>query len=227
MRRSRSPAWEEGERLLREILEARTLDEARAAARALAALSRPFHDWAGKAEGLDLDPPGPAPLRPRAPCRRRAAVGPVEYSLAWRTQPYPKDPSGRLRTSFRSGPAERRRDWIFFEAEGQSQYVGVVHRLLGVHSCEGDNRFHPDGSRSPAFYGTGSEDYYHQACWPNRDNHTPFHGCVEDLAEEAAKVAGKTTTSRRATRCQCTPTPQYEVPAQGARGPDRAQRMLG
>ena len=130
--------------------------------------------------------------RVRLENRGGAAVGPIGFSVQWRDRPYPAARSARLRTCFRSGPTERGRDWLFFKAEGRGQYVGVVHRLIGGHYCEGDIRFHIDGSRSPAFYGTGSEDYYHQACWPNIDNHTPFHGCVGDVAEEAKNAPGKT-----------------------------------
>ena len=107
------------------------------------------------------------------------------------TAAYPVGSAGYFRARFREGPTTRGRDWIFLETAGQGQFVGVVHRLIGGHYCEGDIRFHLDGSRSPAFYGTGTEDYYHQACWPNSDNHRPFHGCVGDVAAEA-KAAGVT-----------------------------------
>jgi hypothetical protein len=117
----------------------------------------------------------------------------VGWNVSWRPEPYPAGRAGLFRTRFAEGPTARGRDWIFLETEGQGQYIGVVHRLIGGHYCEGDIRFHIDGSRSPAFYGTGSEDYYHQACWPNSDNHTPFHGCVGDVAEEAARAGGGKT----------------------------------
>jgi hypothetical protein len=52
-----NPAREEGEALLRAILEAETIDEAKAAAQRLAAMSRPFLDWVGKAERLSFDVP--------------------------------------------------------------------------------------------------------------------------------------------------------------------------
>ncbi len=119
-------------------------------------------------------------------------VSGIGHAVAWRAEPYPADRAGHFRTRFQEGPTTRGRDWIFLETPGQGQYVGVVHRLIGGHYCEGDIRFHIDGSRSPAFYGTGTEDYYHQACWPNRDNNTPFHGCVGDVAEEAKGTPGKT-----------------------------------
>jgi hypothetical protein len=44
------PAREQGEALIRRIQDAGTLEEAKAAAAELAAMSRPFLDWAGKAE---------------------------------------------------------------------------------------------------------------------------------------------------------------------------------
>jgi adenine-specific DNA-methyltransferase len=44
------PAREQGETLIRRIQEAATLDEAKAAAEELARMSKPFLDWAGKAE---------------------------------------------------------------------------------------------------------------------------------------------------------------------------------
>jgi len=51
------PAREQGEALLRRMREAQTLDEAKAAAAQLAALSKPFLNWTGKAERLSFDVP--------------------------------------------------------------------------------------------------------------------------------------------------------------------------
>jgi adenine-specific DNA-methyltransferase len=52
-----NPAREEGERLIREILEAPSLEAAREAARQLQRMSKPFLNWAGKAERLSFDVP--------------------------------------------------------------------------------------------------------------------------------------------------------------------------
>jgi adenine-specific DNA-methyltransferase len=52
-----NPAREQGEALIREVLEAASLDQAKAAAVKLAALSGPFINWAGKAERLSFDVP--------------------------------------------------------------------------------------------------------------------------------------------------------------------------
>ncbi|KRT74915.1 MAG: methylase N-4/N-6 domain-containing protein [Deltaproteobacteria bacterium CSP1-8] len=48
---------EHGEALIRKIREAATIEEARAAAAELEALSKPFLNWAGKAERLSFDVP--------------------------------------------------------------------------------------------------------------------------------------------------------------------------
>lgn len=50
-------AQEAGEALLKEILDAGTLEKAKAAAKRLSAMSRPFLNWAGKAERLSFDVP--------------------------------------------------------------------------------------------------------------------------------------------------------------------------
>ena len=52
-----NPAREQGEALIREILEAETLETAKAAAAKLKAMSKPFLNWAGKAERLSFDVP--------------------------------------------------------------------------------------------------------------------------------------------------------------------------
>lgn len=50
-------AREEAEELIREILEAKSLEDAKGAAERLKAMSRPFLNWAGKAERLSFDVP--------------------------------------------------------------------------------------------------------------------------------------------------------------------------
>lgn len=52
-----NPARELGEALLREIIEADTIDKAKEAAYKLKAMSKPFLDWAGKAERLSFNVP--------------------------------------------------------------------------------------------------------------------------------------------------------------------------
>jgi len=52
-----NPAREQGEALIREILEAGTLEEAKAAAAKLKALGKPFLNWTGKAEHFSFEIP--------------------------------------------------------------------------------------------------------------------------------------------------------------------------
>ena len=52
-----NPAREEGEALIKKVLDAKTLEEAKAAASKLKSLSMPFLNWAGKAERLSFDVP--------------------------------------------------------------------------------------------------------------------------------------------------------------------------
>ena len=52
-----NPAREEGEALIARVLEAQSLDEAKAAAAKLKAMSRPFLNWAGKTERLSFEVP--------------------------------------------------------------------------------------------------------------------------------------------------------------------------
>lgn len=54
---AKNSAREQGEALIREIVAAKTLDAAKAAAAKLKALSKPFLNWSGKAERLSFDVP--------------------------------------------------------------------------------------------------------------------------------------------------------------------------
>lgn len=54
---AKNPAREQGERLIKQVLDAKTLEEAKVAASKLKSLSKPFLNWAGKAERLSFDVP--------------------------------------------------------------------------------------------------------------------------------------------------------------------------
>jgi adenine-specific DNA-methyltransferase len=54
---AKNPAREQGEALIKQVLDAKNLEEAKAAASKLKALSKPFLNWAGKAERLSFDVP--------------------------------------------------------------------------------------------------------------------------------------------------------------------------
>ena len=54
---AKNPAREQGEHLIKQVLDAKTLEEAKTAASKLKRLSKPFLNWAGKAERLSFDVP--------------------------------------------------------------------------------------------------------------------------------------------------------------------------
>jgi len=54
---AKNSAREEGERLIKQVLDAKSLEEAKTAASKLKSLSKPFLNWAGKAERLSFDVP--------------------------------------------------------------------------------------------------------------------------------------------------------------------------
>lgn len=54
---AKNPAREQGEQLIKQVLDAKSLEEAKAAASKLKSLSKPFLNWAGKAERLLFDVP--------------------------------------------------------------------------------------------------------------------------------------------------------------------------
>jgi adenine-specific DNA-methyltransferase len=54
---AKNPAREQGEVLIKQVLDAKSLEEAKAAASKLKSLSKPFLNWAGKAERLSFDVP--------------------------------------------------------------------------------------------------------------------------------------------------------------------------
>jgi adenine-specific DNA-methyltransferase len=54
---AKNPAREQGEALIQEILQAKTIEQAKGAADKLRRLSKPFLNWAGKAERLSFDVP--------------------------------------------------------------------------------------------------------------------------------------------------------------------------
>lgn len=54
---AKNPAREQGEKLIKQVLDAKSLEEAKTAASKLKSLSKPFLNWAGKAERLSFDVP--------------------------------------------------------------------------------------------------------------------------------------------------------------------------
>lgn len=78
-------------------------------------------------------------------------------------------------------PTTLGRDYLFLEVPGTGHLVGVVQTMHTGDGnrgyLEGDERIHVDGSRTPALYGTGTEDLYNGGWYFNRGPFTlPVHG---------------------------------------------------
>jgi hypothetical protein len=70
-----------------------------------------------------------------------------------------------------AGPSTLGQDWSFADEQGHGKFVGVSHTIRGARTktafsddapyfLEGAERVYTDGSASPQWYGTGTEDFY-------------------------------------------------------------------
>jgi len=70
-----------------------------------------------------------------------------------------------------AGPTTIGQDWLFADEQGHGKFVGVSHTIRGSriktdfgddapYFLEGAERVYTDGSPSPQWYGTGTEDFY-------------------------------------------------------------------
>ncbi|HWS94204.1 MAG TPA: glycoside hydrolase family 172 protein, partial [Mycobacterium sp.] len=70
-----------------------------------------------------------------------------------------------------AGPTALGQDWLFADEPGHGKFVGVSHTIRGSriktsfsddapYFLEGAERVYTDGSASPQWYGTGTEDFY-------------------------------------------------------------------
>ena len=70
-----------------------------------------------------------------------------------------------------AGPTTFGQDWLFADEQGHGKFVGVSHTIRGSRTktafsddasyfLEGAERVYTDGSPSPRWYGTGTEDFY-------------------------------------------------------------------
>ncbi len=70
-----------------------------------------------------------------------------------------------------AGPTTLGQDWLFADETGHGKFVGVSHTMRGAriktsfsddapYFLEGAERVYTDGSASPQWYGTGTEDFY-------------------------------------------------------------------
>jgi hypothetical protein len=79
--------------------------------------------------------------------------------------------AGYFTARSRAGPTTFGQDWLFADEPGHGKFVGVSHTIRGSriktsfsddapYFLEGAERVYTDGSASPQWYGTGTEDFY-------------------------------------------------------------------
>ncbi len=85
---------------------------------------------------------------------------------------------GYFHASAGYGPTVNGQDWTFTQAQGRGVFYGVTHSMRGLiptgnrrEYLEGDERAFADGSLSPLWHGTGTEDFY-ESGWYFRDGTT-------------------------------------------------------
>ena len=95
---------------------------------------------------------------------------------------------GRFKAYFQSEtPTTNGSDILMLDAEGAGHLVGVVESMMGPVDrsyLEGDERFYVDDDSSPAFYGTGTEDFYNGGWYFDHGLFTqPTHGNTAHVAD--------------------------------------------
>jgi D-arabinan exo alpha-(1,3)/(1,5)-arabinofuranosidase (non-reducing end) len=81
-----------------------------------------------------------------------------------------------------AGPTTLGQDWLFADEHGHGKFVGVNHTIRGSriktsfmddspYFLEGAERVYTDGSPSPQWYGTGTEDFYEGGWYFNNGTH--------------------------------------------------------
>ena len=81
-----------------------------------------------------------------------------------------------------AGPTTPGQDWLFADEAGHGKFVGVSHTIRGSRTktsfsdgapyfLEGAERVYTDGSASPRWYGTGTEDFYEGGWYFNNGTH--------------------------------------------------------
>jgi len=106
--------------------------------------------------------------------------------------------TGRFHATFNRDPATKLgRDYTMLATRGAGKVVGVSFTERGPYPydlptfLEGDERVYVDGSRSPAIYGTGTEDFFSGAYYYTSMFTLPDHGATakEQLGPNLAQAA--------------------------------------
>jgi Protein of unknown function (DUF2961) len=95
-----------------------------------------------------------------------------------------------------AGPTTLGQDWLFADESGHGKFVGVSHTIRGSriktafsddapYFLEGAERVYTDGSPSPQWYGTGTEDFYEGGWYFKNGTHfsDPFTGQPDQRTE--------------------------------------------
>lgn len=93
--------------------------------------------------------------------RAREPVKGVQVTLQVAALPAEWPDWGCFRTQYRVGSTAEGMDWVFLDATGRGQLVGLAHDFGPFGGAlEGDERIYVDDSRSPAIHGTGTDHFY-------------------------------------------------------------------
>jgi hypothetical protein len=98
-----------------------------------------------------------------------------------------------------AGPTTLGQDWLFADEHGHGKFVGVSHTIRGSRTktgysdgapyfLEGAERVYTDGSPSPQWYGTGTEDFYEGGWYFN--NGTLFSDPLTGQPDQRTAVGG-------------------------------------
>jgi len=94
---------------------------------------------------------------------RGTAQASLEYDIEIYPVAYPEASGYFTALYHRENPTTLDRDYRFARLDGAGHYIGTTYSMKGSpfgSYMEGDERFVIDNSRSPAIYGTGTEDYF-------------------------------------------------------------------
>lgn len=109
----------------------------------------------------------------------------LPYEVQYTTTPPDQALNGYFHASYKDQfIGDDGRDVNFITTSGRGHFVGLSLYILGLDysgnnldHLEGDERIYFDGSRSPAIYGTGTEDYFNCAWYFNgAPALLPYHG---------------------------------------------------
>src|ERR1700722_15833837 len=98
-----------------------------------------------------------------------------------------------------AGPTTLGQDWLFADEQGHGKFVGVSHTIRGSRTktgfsdgapyfLEGAERVYTDGSPSPQWYGTGTEDFYEGGWYFN--NGTRFSDPLTGQPDQRTAAGG-------------------------------------